>query len=536
MAYTRKATFAEMSGFGEPHHFMRATDMQASESAMEMSHETADLARFVVFDSPDDALSADVIFPGSGYFEFFVAGGPLGDACSASVNLRIDGQLPRTIGLESAACDSSFTWGSPGGYVWVTEGSHHVSLEMAGQAAGVDALVLQWKPFDQPCQPPDCAWTCGVVENACSGLVDCGPCWWSDPEGDTLIASGDLTAGVAAFSDDVIDFRLRLAGNPYPALLRHEVQLCLDMDLRADTGTACPSGIQGGDVAVVATLEPGAMGPQDMNLVVRDRNGVEDLPPCDYDTFDPQTNTLRLLMPFDTVGEVDGKLRYVVTSTAFTPMAPFEDSAPDAPGFQTTSGSLRSVALELEDIPGLTCGWWSDPTGDTPIPAGDLTIGVAACADDVIDFRVRLAESPYPAAIHHELEWCLDVDMRADTGAACSSGLQGGDVAIIATLEPGAHGPQDLDLAVRSDSGVVNLWPCDYDTFDPQTNTIRLVMPFGMVGEDDGRLRYVVTATSVTVSRDYVDSAPDVPDFDTAGGSFAGFRGRLGDMPGLTCQ
>ncbi len=164
-------------------------------------------------------------------------------------------------------------------------------------------------------------------------------------------------------------------------------------------------------------------------------------------------------------------------------------------------------------------GEWTDPAGDVSLPNADIIGGSVTVAGDVIDFRVQFQADPYPYTATHLLGWCLDMDQNQATGTACGSGEHRGADKVLGL----AGGLGALDTG--NFSGPPSLDICSIGSYDPNSRTIRLLIPLSYF-DGDSSFRYLVTS-GFGGSGGANDWVPNTSSFDTSQGYLTSQAGEL---------
>lgn len=124
-----------------------------------------------------------------------------------------------------------------------------------------------------------------------------------DDEGDVSLASADLL-GAAVYTDgELADFRLQFAAPPFTDQATYSISWCLDYG-PGGTGT-CSTHATGVD-AYLRLHQEGAAG-----QFLSTTSGVD---ACEHASFDPVTNSLRVLVPLDVL-PVAPEFTWIVTVT-----------------------------------------------------------------------------------------------------------------------------------------------------------------------------------------------------------------------------
>lgn len=135
---------------------------------------------------------------------------------------------------------------------------------------------------------------------------------------------------------------------------------------------------------------------------------------------------------------------------------------------------------------------WSDGVGDVTLSNADIISGSARVSGGMVDLRVQFANAPFPSTATHDVHWLFDMDQNTATGqnygGADAFGIEHfiqlnvrlfgdgsfsncGDIVLFSTingLDPQSH-----------------LW------FDPSSNTLRLLFPSALLGDDE-RFNYAL--------------------------------------------
>ena len=151
---------------------------------------------------------------------------------------------------------------------------------------------------------------------------------------------------------------------------------------------------------------------------------------------------------------------------------------------------------------------FTDYQFDTPLLNADL-IRVAAAASTDVDLRLQFCAVPFPYVASQTITWCLNTDGNANTGSACGSNA-GAESAVVLTRRP--NGTYALT------AGGVALDPCTHTSFDPATNTLRVLVGRMSLGAFSG-FDYFVRSSYSGRNGAGVDLAPQSPSF--SGGSLS---------------
>jgi hypothetical protein len=127
-----------------------------------------------------------------------------------------------------------------------------------------------------------------------------GPGATPDADGDVMLPGADALAAAVYTDGALMDFRVQLAAPPFDVEATYDITWCIDTG--AGGSGSCATHADGIDAYLVVGLD----GPGEL---VSATPGVD---VCLHGAFEPETNTLRLLVPVDTFpGTTD--LRWILT-------------------------------------------------------------------------------------------------------------------------------------------------------------------------------------------------------------------------------
>ncbi len=158
---------------------------------------------------------------------------------------------------------------------------------------------------------------------------------------------------------------------------------------------------------------------------------------------------------------------------------------------------------------------FTDYQFDVPLLSSDLIRSAAQVANGQVDLRLQLCSPPFAYAAAQTIRWCFDGDSDPDTGVACGAGARGGaEHAVELTRQP--DGGYTLWAGAALDA-------CSHASFDPASNTLRVVFDAALIGSP-ASFDYLVLSTFSGRAGSGVDEVPQ-------GASFLG--GALSPTPSL---
>jgi hypothetical protein len=157
----------------------------------------------------------------------------------------------------------------------------------------------------------------------------------ADPAGDVSLSNADVVRTAAAIENGKVDLRVQLCGVPFPFVATHFLDWCVELDNNMSTGGACGYGnLIGADTGLHISRGTNGVG-------YAGQIGGAPLDVCNDVTFDPLTNTLRVLFDASRIGSPIS-FNYVLTST-FGGSFGANEWLPQAPTFGTASGRLTTL-------------------------------------------------------------------------------------------------------------------------------------------------------------------------------------------------
>lgn len=158
------------------------------------------------------------------------------------------------------------------------------------------------------------------------------PAWgFTDYQFDAPQLSSDIIRAAAQLSNGKVDLRLQFCSAPFAWVAPQRIRWCFDTDANPDTGTACGAGGSSGGAESSIELAPGANGGYALSgVVVGQLGGSFDA--CSDATFDPATNTLRVLIDASKLGS-PSSFGYLVSSSFSGPNGAGNDEVPQLANF-----------------------------------------------------------------------------------------------------------------------------------------------------------------------------------------------------------
>ena len=191
------------------------------------------------------------------------------------------------------------------------------------------------------------------------------------------------------------------------------------------------------------------------------------------------------------------------------------------------STSIRTLAITLGSFLALvvsaasyasedtTIQGWTDPMGDISLANADIISGSATVSNGLVDFRIRFVSPPFPTGFSNQIGICIDTDLNPGTGHACG-GACASSSGVGADRAGGVGGgPGALDTGNFTSSGNLGLDPCCQGSFDPDSNTLRLLVPLSAL---DNAQSFHYAVNSVASGGVGLDCAPAEMHFDSPSG------------------
>jgi hypothetical protein len=226
--------------------------------------------------------------------------------------------------------------------------------------------------------------------------------------------------------------------------------------------------VSGVEAAGTSTGSPSSTAPSGTSAALDDDGSPGDAeadttPPDDGPPIDSHDSGALDEGPVATTGTYDGS----TGSYDGTTWGDGGDGGPLEPGFDTDAGEPGGVGPAAID----------DPLGDVELSHADAIASAVYTDGVMIDFRAQLVDRPFPADLTYDLTWCLDL-AGVDGESSCMTHSSTIDTYVGAVSIP----PYDGE-AYGSDTR--GLHPCEHGSYEPDTKTLRLLVPIELAGGSD---------------------------------------------------
>jgi hypothetical protein len=220
------------------------------------------------------------------------------------------------------------------------------------------------------------------------------------------------------------------------------------------TGTGSPStSASGAPSGTTAALDDGAPGDAEVGTTPPDDGPPIDVP--DLGALDEG--------PVGTTGVYDDG----TASEGGTTWGDGGEGGPLEPGFDTDAGEPGGVGPAAIE----------DPIGDVELSNADAIASAVYTDGVMIDFRAQLVDRPFPADHTYDLTWCLDL-AGVDGDWSCMTHSSTIDAFVGVDAIP----PYDGEAYGSETPGLL---PCEHGSYEPDTKTLRLLVPLELAGGSD---------------------------------------------------
>ncbi len=154
-----------------------------------------------------------------------------------------------------------------------------------------------------------------------------------------------------------------------------------------------------------------------------------------------------------------------------------------------------------EDIDPLGPAVVPDTHGDVTLPSADLLAAAVYTDGELVEFRLRFAAPPFTDRATYDVTWCIESGPGGI--GSCATQATGVD----AYLQLFQAGP-----AGQFVSPTPGVDPCDHTFFDPDTNSLRVLVPAAAFpGTSDFRWIVSVTFGGSFGTNEWVPEVGDLP-------------------------
>jgi hypothetical protein len=144
-----------------------------------------------------------------------------------------------------------------------------------------------------------------------------------------------------------------------------------------------------------------------------------------------------------------------------------------------------ALLLGFALLPAVPAADWTDPVGDVTLSNADIISGSATVSGGKVDLRVQFANVPFPSTATHDVHWFFDLDQNSATGqnygGANAFGIEH-FIQLNVSLSRGGSFSNCSDIVLFST--INGLDPQSHLWFDPSSNTLRLLFPSSLIGND----------------------------------------------------